>query len=318
MKYEEHHKAKIRVKLFLSVIAVLLLIQVEPSYQIKEWWEDSKAMTLNSSNFFDVVGSEKFVFVKFFTKWCKFCKLMAPDFELLIEEMATKRDDIIIARLEGNSSPDITMNFGINSFPTLILFEPHNKDFFVIYNERNRNKDTMASFLENYAEKIEEDFISTEKEEAEQAFLKQIPSSEDTINEVKPSEMNAIYTQNTEEIPKEFYEQEVFVEAIDQEEEDLISLRKRYLSLSIKYKNIKEDVALFDKILNSDLKNEPSTLDIFNNEISKEILDEYRKYYQIDKIKINYRNLFWYVGIFLALIFAMCMFFRVYNKMIVN
>ena len=41
---------------------------------------------LTSGNFDEIVGKEKYVVVKFYTKWCRYCRIMAPEYEKLYED----------------------------------------------------------------------------------------------------------------------------------------------------------------------------------------------------------------------------------------
>ena len=70
-------------KFFFSII-ILSLIQTTLS--IKEWWEETKVPILNETNFYDIIGHEKYVVVKFFTKWCIYCKYMSPEYEKFFEQ----------------------------------------------------------------------------------------------------------------------------------------------------------------------------------------------------------------------------------------
>lgn len=109
---------------------------------------------LNSNNFFDYVGKDKYVVVKFYTKWCKFCRLMAPEFEKLHDIYQEKRDDLVIARLEGNQNEDIIMKYNIFSFPMLILFRPAEKNIGSLF-QGQRKADVMSGWLEENCPKIE-------------------------------------------------------------------------------------------------------------------------------------------------------------------
>ena len=80
-------------------------------FSLKEWWEDSKAVELNSNNFKTTLGNNKFLVVKFYTKWCHYCKLLAPTYDLLVDKIheKNKTDLITISRLEANANNEISM-----------------------------------------------------------------------------------------------------------------------------------------------------------------------------------------------------------------
>jgi len=78
---------------------------------------------LTSENFNDIVGQDKYVVVKFYTKWCYYCKKMSPEYEKLVKHYE-ERKDLIIARIEASENDDIALRYGIHSFPRVVLYSP--------------------------------------------------------------------------------------------------------------------------------------------------------------------------------------------------
>lgn len=108
---------------------ILLFLFLKYSSCLKEWWEDSKAVELNSTNFKATLGNNKFLIVKFYTKWCHYCKILAPTYDQLVEKVQEKNktDLVTISRLEANSNNEIAMIYGIYSFPTIVMFDKSGK-----------------------------------------------------------------------------------------------------------------------------------------------------------------------------------------------
>ena len=77
----------------------------------------------NDNNFYNVVGKDKYVVVKFFTKWCMYCKMMAPEYEKFYELYLKKRDDVLIKKIEC-SNKKVCIDYGIFAFPFVGLFFP--------------------------------------------------------------------------------------------------------------------------------------------------------------------------------------------------
>lgn len=109
------------------IIAFLVINLIDQSSCIKEWWETTKAVELNSAKFQEIVGKNKFVVVKFYTKWCKYCKILAPIYDEFVDyiSLKEKNDTLVISRLEANSNQEIVMMYGIYSFPTVVIFGPN-------------------------------------------------------------------------------------------------------------------------------------------------------------------------------------------------
>mgnify|MGYP006377705731 FL=1 len=71
-------------------------------------------------NFNDIIKGEKLTLVDFFATWCGPCKMMHPVLEQLKEEMG---DSIRILKLDVDENEDFSMQYNIQSVPTLMLFK---------------------------------------------------------------------------------------------------------------------------------------------------------------------------------------------------
>lgn len=78
-------------------------------------------MTVTDSNFkSEVLESEIPVLIDFWAEWCAPCKLIAP----VVAEIASEYDGKVkVAKLDVDSNPQTSMNFGIRSIPTLLIFK---------------------------------------------------------------------------------------------------------------------------------------------------------------------------------------------------
>ncbi len=61
------------------------------------------------------------VLVDFFATWCGPCKMLAP----ILEDIDAKQEagDLLIVKVDVDEAGDVAMKYGIQSIPTLILFE---------------------------------------------------------------------------------------------------------------------------------------------------------------------------------------------------
>lgn len=78
------------------------------------------AAAVNDRNFDEFVKSKGFALVDCWAPWCKPCLRMGP----VIEELAKiSKEDIAVGKLNVDENPGVSMNFGIQSIPNLLLFK---------------------------------------------------------------------------------------------------------------------------------------------------------------------------------------------------
>jgi|TARA_B110000438_G_scaffold188851_1_gene180468 thioredoxin 1 len=67
-----------------------------------------------------VLKSEKMTLVDFWAEWCGPCKQVGPILEEISEEM---KDQIIIAKHDIDSQPNMPTKYGVRGIPTMLLFK---------------------------------------------------------------------------------------------------------------------------------------------------------------------------------------------------
>lgn len=78
-------------------------------------------MVLTDSNFNEeVIKSDTPVLVDFWAEWCGPCRMVGP----VVEELAGEYEGKVkVGKVDVDSNPQISMQFGIRSIPTLLIFK---------------------------------------------------------------------------------------------------------------------------------------------------------------------------------------------------
>jgi len=78
-------------------------------------------LELTDQNFEEqVLKSDKPVLVDFWAEWCAPCRMIAP----IVEELSTEyTDSLVVGKVDVDKNPQISMNYGIRSIPTLLIFK---------------------------------------------------------------------------------------------------------------------------------------------------------------------------------------------------
>ena len=66
------------------------------------------------------------VLVDFWASWCGPCRMFAPTFEKVGEEMdqlAAEQTDVKVCKVNIDEEPGLAQRFGVMSIPTVVLFE---------------------------------------------------------------------------------------------------------------------------------------------------------------------------------------------------
>ncbi len=78
-------------------------------------------LELTDANFeSEVLQSDQPVLVDFWAEWCMPCRMLAPTIDELADEFKSK---VKVGKLDTDANRDVTVKYGINAIPTVILFK---------------------------------------------------------------------------------------------------------------------------------------------------------------------------------------------------
>lgn len=101
------------------------------------------ATQINNENYeTEVLKSDKPVILDIYADWCPPCKMMAPIFEELSNELSDKYK---FAKLNVDDSREISMELGATSIPTFVFLKDGNVVDKVV---RYKSKEEMKELLE--------------------------------------------------------------------------------------------------------------------------------------------------------------------------
>jgi len=76
-------------------------------------------ININKENFDLILNSDKKVLVDFYADWCGPCRMVSP----IVDEISEENPDIMVAKINVDNEPELAMQFGVSTIPTLIVLK---------------------------------------------------------------------------------------------------------------------------------------------------------------------------------------------------
>lgn len=76
-------------------------------------------ISVNKSNFEEIINSDKPVLLDFFAEWCGPCRMVSP----IVDEIAEERADIIVGKINVDEEGELASAFSVSTIPTLVVIK---------------------------------------------------------------------------------------------------------------------------------------------------------------------------------------------------
>ncbi|KAI3672781.1 hypothetical protein L6452_38881 [Arctium lappa] len=86
-------------------------------------------LTLDQSNFTEIISKRDFIVVEFYAPWCGHCKKLAPEFEKAASILSNNDPPVALATVDANDekNKDLASEYDIKGFPTLKMIRDRGK-----------------------------------------------------------------------------------------------------------------------------------------------------------------------------------------------
>ena len=109
------------------------------------------AVKYNENNFNEIREREGISLIDFYADWCGPCRMVMP----IVEEIASEREDLLVAKINVDDNPELAREFGIYSIPTLVVMKDGEVDIEAFCNAYSASTYYNITFLAGEGGKIE-------------------------------------------------------------------------------------------------------------------------------------------------------------------
>ncbi|KAL8473472.1 hypothetical protein ACS0TY_030345 [Phlomoides rotata] len=119
-------EARVWSGVLLVSVALVALLSVTPAAAD----EVEKVLTLDHSNFSDIVSNHSFIVVEFYAPWCGHCKSLAPEYEKAASILSSNDPPIVLSKVDANeeANKELASEFQVQGFPTIKILRNGGKN----------------------------------------------------------------------------------------------------------------------------------------------------------------------------------------------
>ncbi|XP_076893556.1 protein disulfide-isomerase-like [Bidens hawaiensis] len=109
----------------VSTLLVFFFVIVSSIASFSSATEKEHVLTLDHSNFTEVVSKHKFIVVEFYAPWCGHCKNLAPEYEKAASVLSSHDPPVALAKVDANAEENkpLAEQFEIQGFPTIKILK---------------------------------------------------------------------------------------------------------------------------------------------------------------------------------------------------
>jgi len=91
---------------------------------------EEAVLTLDTSNFSEVVAKHEFIVVEFYAPWCGHCKELAPEYEKAASVLRKRDQPVVLAKVDSydESNKDLKDKYKVNAYPAIKIIRNGGSD----------------------------------------------------------------------------------------------------------------------------------------------------------------------------------------------
>ncbi|XP_071736294.1 protein disulfide-isomerase-like [Rutidosis leptorrhynchoides] len=109
---------------FSNVLLLCFFVVLSSTFSMTFGSEDQQkeyVLTLDHSNFSDIVSKHNFIVVEFYAPWCGHCKNLAPEYEKAASLLSSHDPAIVLAKFDADAedNKELAKKYEVQGFPTI-------------------------------------------------------------------------------------------------------------------------------------------------------------------------------------------------------